>query len=124
MAFLSEFGVTEISQRLLTEALERHAPPSRKSAMGSSFLSGGYYAIPGSLRETTEFTIPAVLDKDLDRLLCLQRERKPFDGLIVPVPRRDALDTDERPASLPAHLAVASSALYSPTRGFGFEGEG
>lgn len=116
--FLVELGAGEVSQRSLSEALERHAPQGPDPLLWSPFLNGGYYAVPGSLREDSDFTRLAVLDGDLDELLRLQRDRSPFDGLLVPVPKRD-ISPEPRPAALPRHLWVAPSSRYSPTRGFG-----
>ncbi len=117
---LVELGASEVSQRSLSEALKRHAPPAPSTRAHAPFLSGGYYALPGSLREERDHTRLAVLDGDLDELLALKRRHAPYDGLLLPVPKR-AVKSEERPSELPRHLSVAPSSRYSPIRGFGVE---
>ncbi|MCA9702216.1 MAG: hypothetical protein KC431_32135 [Myxococcales bacterium] len=117
-ALLEGLGAAEVSQRRLAEALAEHAPAGPAAQPSASFLTGGYYAVPGSLREDTDYTVTAVLETDLDALLALKRARKTYDGLLVPVPRRHILDVESRPGELPRHIEIAPSRHYSQTRGF------
>lgn len=119
--FLEALGASEVSQRLLSEALERLAPLGPEARPCAPFLTGGYYATPGALRDTNDYTVQAVLDSDLDELLGLAGRRLPYDGLLVPVPRQRVIKLESRPAGLPRYIAVAPGAAYSPTRGFGLE---
>ena len=116
---LESLGGRDISQRDLAEALLELSPVGRDARATAPFLDGGYYAVRGSLREESEHTVTAVLNRDLDELLALVRERKPYDALLLPVPRKQAFALESRPAALPRHIEVADSRHYSPTRGFG-----
>jgi len=117
-AMLDALEVAELSQRGLAEALERHAPRGPEARPRSPFVSSGYYATPGSLREENDYTVPAVLDQDLDELLELARTRRPFDGLLLPVPKRHGHVPDPRPGDLPRYLQIAHGQYYSQSHGF------
>jgi CRISPR-associated endonuclease/helicase Cas3 len=57
----------------------------------AGFLDSGWYAMSQdeSFRDTTEFTVDAVLDADIDAYLGARQARDPMaEGFVVPVPRR------------------------------------
>jgi CRISPR-associated endonuclease/helicase Cas3 len=116
--FLADIGRGDISQRTLAESLERHAPEETKSEGSTAFLTGGYFATPGTFRDADEFTTPCVLDDELASVEALHRAGRPIDGWVLNVPRRTARMDSMRPAWLPAHLGVASAAHYDPMVGF------
>lgn len=118
--FLADFGDTEVSQRDLSEGLEAHSlgePDPRDSA---AFLLSGYYATPGSLRETDEHSKSCVLDRDLAAVVELRERRQPIDGYIVPAPKRKFIIEDDaaiRPARLPKYLGIVRARDYDPKIG-------
>ena len=120
-AFLTELTTLgEVSQRDLSVALERHTPPGRRSNGISAFLTGGYFATPGSLREETDYTVTSLLDSDIADYVRL-RGRGTAEGLLVPVPKGHVSryrDDASWPAGVPRHFGIASSIHYTPTRGF------
>lgn len=116
-AFLTELGAGEVSQHLLAEKLGKLAPPElRAKERVSRFLTGGYFATPGSLRDTDEHSKPAILASDLDAFLALRRAREPTDGLQLPVPRRWVEASTH--ADVPTWLGVADGSRYRTTLGF------
>jgi CRISPR-associated endonuclease/helicase Cas3 len=92
------------------------APPARSDEL-SSFLKSGPYAMAGEedFRDIEEFTMSAVLAKDVVEFAALQNAKEPTDGLIVPVPKRLGKERDPR---LPSYVAVASDEHYHPLIGF------
>ncbi len=122
--FLDDLGAGDLSQRRLREALERHAPQARVSDGSARFLDGGYFATPGDFRDADDFTLPCVLDGDLDAVRALVDAGHPYDGFVIGVPRRSAIERDPiSQAWLPRHLHVAASAAYENDRGFRTEGD-
>ncbi|HFE47484.1 MAG TPA: CRISPR-associated helicase Cas3', partial [Nannocystis exedens] len=120
--FLRDLGTAEVSQRRLTEALERHTPsPAHDMSMASRFITSGYYATPGSLREENDYSLTAVLNSDVEEVARRAERRESYDGFLVPVPKAWA-DTyeqnPERPSKLPRFLAIAQSRHYKVDRGF------
>jgi CRISPR-associated endonuclease/helicase Cas3 len=120
VTFLAEFGSSDVSQRQLAEALERHAKGEPLSDGSARFLESGYFAVRGEFRDIDEFALPCVLTTDLDEVKPLAKEHKPFDGYIVNVPKSHVLKPEdvERPAWLPKYLNLANGDLYSRKRGF------
>jgi CRISPR-associated endonuclease/helicase Cas3 len=119
--FLSGLGEGEVSQRRLAEALEKFAPPGWKPGVKPPFLTQGYYATPGSLREESDYAVTAVLNSDVEEVVGRLRRRESIDGFLLPVPRAwgDTYeDNPERPSELPRYLAIAQAKHYTPTRGF------
>lgn len=117
-SMLDELGEGDVSQRRLSEALEKHAREERDALGGSRFINAGYFATPGSFRDTDDFARPCLLDVDLPRAQVLREARQPMDGLIVAVPRARVLVDPVRPAWLPAHLGIAEASRYDPWLGF------
>lgn len=108
-----------ISQTSLEEALAAGPSPPQRADQLSSFSGSGPYAMSGDeqFREIEEFTVSAVLSKDVLDFVQLQGAKppRPTEGLILPVPRRLGRDRDSR---LPSYLAVAKDEHYHPLVGF------
>jgi CRISPR-associated endonuclease/helicase Cas3 len=114
--FLAEVaGPDRVSQERLEEALQRHGPRAARPDRWCSFLESGAYALGGeeTFRDIEEFTVPAVLGRDVEAFLRADRREQP--GFVLPVPRRLGRARDAR---LPRYLAVAPDAHYSPAVGF------
>lgn len=121
--FLRACSGRDVSQRDLAEGLAVHSPPGRQANGHARFLDGGYFATPGSLRDTDDAGAPVVLDRDLPRFRELDRRGEPTDGLRLTVPKKFATQVDE--PGLPSWLQVADASRYDPALGFlvGDEGE-
>jgi CRISPR-associated endonuclease/helicase Cas3 len=107
-----------VSQADLEAALEApYAPRQVELPKACQFLESGAYAKAreDTFRDIEEFTIPAVLDTDVQEFAAKQKARKPTDGLVVPVPRKLG---GKPPQELPAYMAIASSRHYHPLIGF------
>lgn len=121
-AFLAHLGAGSVSQRAMAEGLELFSLDEREADGSARFLDGGYFATPGSFRDTDEFTLPCVLTDDLDDVKdCLDKHR-PYDGFIIGVPKGFILGEDARLNWLPKYLNVADSNRYDRSRGFLTEG--
>lgn len=120
-AFLQEFGNVEISQRQLAEALERYAPPEREPDGSASFLDSGYYAMPGSFRDTDEFAVPCILDQDLDAVKTILNSSQKYEKekFIINVPKKWANQRTDQHNWLPKYFGVAQwEGHYDPEQGF------
>ena len=114
-AFLASLP-TEPSQRDLALALERHSPPERVAPPDAGrFLSGGYFAVPGDLRDVDDHGTAVVLDSDLEDVVEARRRRQPIDGWLLTVPHRHVREADPR---IPAWLRIADGRAYHPDLGF------
>ena len=117
--FLAE-TTGEVSQKYLAEKLEIHSITERYADGSSSFVYSGYWATSESFRDGINYSVSAILDKDLDEVKNLIEQRQPIDGFIVPIPKKYCLeDFKNRLENLPRYLAIASSQFYSEKRGFG-----
>jgi CRISPR-associated endonuclease/helicase Cas3 len=114
--FLNELSGQEISQRALAEALERHARGEPAADGSASFLDGGYFAVPGSFRDADERSQACVLDTDLSSVLAALRERRPYDGYVVNVPKN--VPVEPGPSGLPTFLRVVSANGYDEHLGY------
>ncbi len=117
-AFLAHLGTGDVSQRAMAEALEFFSLDEREADGTARFLEGGYFATPGSFRDTDEFALPCVLTGDLADVKDALDKHKPYDGFIISVPKAFLLAEDARPNWLPKYLRVADSNLYDSNRGF------
>ena len=113
--FLRAVDGHALSQSRLQELLEEYGPREIEVERYAAFLEGGPWACSreASLREGVDFTVPAILDRDVEAYLALRRARQPTDGLFVPVPRRLAR-TDPRLGSWPL---VGPVSHYDPQFG-------
>ncbi len=115
-------GLPRVSQSALEDALREFGPSRPDIPKASSFLESGAYAMSGdeSFRDIEQFTMPAILDSDVEEFLRLQSLRSPTDGFIVPVPNQKKyfLDQEDFPQRIPRYLRIASHTHYHPTLGF------
>jgi len=119
--FLNELGVTKISQHRLAQALEDHSRPERNADGSSSFLNSGYYATPGSFRDTDEFAVPCILDRDLEAVKTILDSPKKHEKekFIINVPQKCATQRTDEHHWLPKYLDVAQwEGHYDESRGF------
>jgi len=117
--FLTSFADRDVSQRDLAEGLAAHSPPGRQASGETRFLDGGYFATPGTLRDSDDAGAPVILDRDLPRFRELHRLREPTDGLRLTVPRKFARPAEE--SGLPTWLMLADGHRYDLTLGFNVE---
>lgn len=117
--FLSALGDGPVSQRSLAEGLEKHSIDEPRTDDSAAFLNGGYYATPGSLRDTDELSRSSVLDRDIDEVTERCRRKLTYDGFVVPAPKGFVLKDDEalRPSALPRFLGIVPAHLYDPEIG-------
>ncbi len=121
-AFLTALGDAEVSQSRLAQCLADHAPGEPLADGGARFLDSGYYATAGSLRDIEEFNESCVLDDDLAALRPLVDTHGSWDGYVLPVPRKEVLPEDAKPAWLPKWVNVARASRYNATDGYIKEG--
>lgn len=106
-----------VNQLQLESALEELAcdvpVPTR-----CQFLESGPYADGNEdcFRDLDEFTIPGVLLSDCDAFAQLKASGQSTDGLILPIPKKYALQ--QRDPRLPKYLCVAPDAHYHDLLGF------
>ena len=112
--FVNTLAGKVFSQADLEAMMEKHQPVQREPERFSSFLESGCYAMSYPYREGEEFTVPAVLDRDIEEWRFAVERGRPTDGLIVPIPQRFAISD----ASLGKFLKKAPSAHYHPAYGF------
>ena len=108
--FINELGSGDISQKRLAEALEKFANEERKADGLPSFFTSGYFATAGSFRDTDEYSVPCILDRDLDevkRRIESKPKKETYDGFIINVPRKGVTPPDDKPSWLPKYLGVA-----------------
>ena len=120
--FLREYSGRDVSQRDLADGLAEHSPPGRLSNGHARFLDGGYFATPGSIRDSDDVGAPVILDRDLARFRELDRRGDPTDGLRLTVPKKFARKVDE--PGLPSWLQVADGSRYDTALGFLVADEG
>ncbi|MBW4623716.1 MAG: CRISPR-associated helicase Cas3' [Cyanosarcina radialis HA8281-LM2] len=119
--FLQQLSHAEVSQRQFAEALEHYSPPEREADGSSRFLESGYYAIPGSFRDTDEFSVPCILDKDLEAVKAIldSTEKYRKEPFIINVPKKWVNPKDSYPSWLPKYLSVATwEGHYDEESGF------
>jgi CRISPR-associated endonuclease/helicase Cas3 len=119
--FLASLGDGKISQYRLAQGLEEFARKERCADGMAAFLTSGYFATPGSFRDTDEFTMPCILDRDLEIVKGIMapksQEKYRKEQYIINVPRKWA-QFDNKAAWMPKYLGVAPSEKYSENRGF------
>jgi len=119
--FLDELGCTRISQHRLAQALEDHSRQERTANGTAPFLTSGYYATPGSFRDTEEFAVPCILDKDLEEVKAILDSPKKHEKekFIINVPKKWAVQPTDEHQWLPKYLRVAQwEGNYNELRGF------
>ena len=117
-AFLKELGGSDVSQQQLAELMKDYSIAERTADGNARFLEGGYFATPGIFRDTDDFAVPCILERDFDAVKALIKSHKPYDGFKINVPKKWADLGDIRPDWLPKYLGVASWERYHLERGF------
>ena len=102
------------SQSDLEATMEKYQPIQREPERFSSFLESGSYAMSYPYREGGGFTVPAVLDSDVEAWRSAMECGQPTDGFVVPVPQRFAVPN----SSLGKFLKTAPATHYHPAYGF------
>jgi CRISPR-associated endonuclease/helicase Cas3 len=119
--FLNNLGNGEISQKRLADAMEKYTSEERNADGSSPFLDSGYFATMGSFRDTDEYAVPCILDRDLDEVKQLMefKPKKPYDGFIINVPHNAVNPPDKKPSWLPKYLRLAQwEGNYDERSGF------
>ncbi|QZZ22742.1 CRISPR-associated helicase Cas3' [Leptothermofonsia sichuanensis E412] len=119
--FLDELGMARISQYRLAQALEDHSRQERNADGTAPFLTSGYYATPGSLRDTEEFAVPCILDQDLEAVKAILDSPKKHEKekFIINVPKKWATQRTDEHHWLPKYLQIAQwDGHYDKSRGF------
>jgi CRISPR-associated endonuclease/helicase Cas3 len=111
-SFLEALHNRTVSQKELQILLEQYGPAEIEVEKYAAFLESGPWAVSReeSLRDTNDYTVNAVLDKDLLTYFEMKKEKQATDGLFVPVPKRFAR-MDKFPPTAP-------SIYYRPEFGF------
>ena len=112
--FVNALDGKVLSQADLEVTMEKHQTIQREPERFSSFLESGCYAMSYPYREEEEFTVPAILDSDIEEWRSSVKERRPTDGFVVPVPQRFAISN----SSLGKFLKEAPSTHYHVVYGF------
>ena len=107
-----------VSQQMLADALVAHSVEEAEVLATARFLTAGYYAIEGSLRDESDHLAAAVLDSDLDELNSRLARKQPIDGFLLSAPRKALLPADERPSWLPRYVGVVDAGRYDADLGF------
>jgi len=119
--FLQHLSHGEVSQHQLAEALENYSTPEREADRSARFLESGYYAIPGSFRNIDEFSVPCILDKDLDTVKAILNSSEKYrkEPFIIDVPKKWVNPKETYPSWLPKYLSVATwEGHYNEASGF------
>jgi CRISPR-associated endonuclease/helicase Cas3 len=118
--FINYIKGEKISQAQLAQALEKYSPAEPFADGSSQFLQGDYWATSKNFRDTNDYSVDAILSSDLQVVEKLIEHKKPYDGYIVPIPKRLAIwKWKGRPEKLSNYLAIADESLYCSRRGFG-----
>ncbi|MBK8255723.1 MAG: CRISPR-associated helicase Cas3' [Polyangiaceae bacterium] len=115
--FLADVEGKDLGQIDLASGL-RHVPAQSHGNAPARFESGGYYAVPGQLRDIEESGCTAILDTHVDEVRALLERRSAIDEHLLSIPRRDAVTDDPRLSALPRYLALAPASHYDSLRGF------
>ena len=119
--FLQDLSYEEVSQRQLAQALENYSTLEREADGSARFLESGYYAIPGSFRNIDEFSVPCILDKDLDTVKAILNSSEKYrkERFIIDVPKKWVNPKETYPSWLPKYLSVATwEGHYNEASGF------
>lgn len=113
--FVAAIQGATISQTRLEELLEQYGPNEPEPERIAAFIDDGYWSRGGreDLRDSLDFSVPAILDAHIERYLRASKDKKPTDGFVVPVPRKLA-QSDPRLG----WLKVAPASHYDPRYGF------
>ena len=113
-SFVNALDGKVFSQSDLEATMEKYQPVQREPERFSSFLESGSYAMSYLYREGEGFTVPAVLDSDVEAWRSAVKRGQPTDGFVVPIPKRFAVPN----SSLGKLLKTAPATHYHPAYGF------
>jgi CRISPR-associated endonuclease/helicase Cas3 len=120
--FLAELSHQSISQYQLAMALENYSKAERDADGSARFLDSGYYATPGSFRDTDEYSVPCILDTDLEAVKAILKSKETYkkEPFLISVPKKWANRETEHHSWLPKYIGVAETAGHydNPERGF------
>lgn len=119
--FLEALAEGPASQNRLAELLETYADNAAEVEKYSAFLSSAPWASSREeqLSGDANLSLQAILESDLEMFYQLRRDKKPFDGLVLPVPKYPLeLRTPVKPSGLPVYLHLARSGHYDEQYGF------
>jgi CRISPR-associated endonuclease/helicase Cas3 len=120
-SFIQDLRDRAISQRDLAEKLEHYSPPERITDGSTRFLDSGYYAIPGSFRDTDDYAVPCILDRDLETVKAILESKETYrkEPYLISIPKRWATARTEAHHWLPKYLQVAPwEGHYQEDQGF------
>lgn len=105
-----------VSQQYLESLLEEYGPRERELYDLARFIDDGPWAEGGrdGFRDVEEWTVQALLDRDVEQYLQRRARRQPTDGLLLPVPNRFG----RAETRLPSWLRVADASHYEERFGF------
>lgn len=114
--FLSEIDGKTVSQFFLGELMEKYTASSVEVEKYSAFLENGPWAKSRehSLRDELDYSVNAISSSDIAEFFRLRKEKKPIDGLIVPVPKKFATPHP----NLGRFTPVVDATHYHPLYGF------
>lgn len=113
--FMDAIDGRDISQSQLAALLEAHGPAETEVEKYAAFLESGAWmdSRETNLRDIRDFTVNALLDSDISEYFELRKDARPFDGLLVPAPRKIVRDHP----NLGRFPLVAPSSHYDPQYG-------
>lgn len=90
--FIAAIQGDTVSQTRLEELLEQFGPNAPEPDRFAAFIEDGYWSRGGreDLRDGLDFSVPAILDEDIESFLQSIKHKKPTDGFVVPVPKQFA----------------------------------
>jgi CRISPR-associated endonuclease/helicase Cas3 len=120
--FIGELSAQSISQYQLAEALEKYSQQEPNADGSARFLDSGYYATPGSFRATDDFSVPCILDCDIEAIKAIWDSPEKYlkEGYMINVPKKFAQWETEDHSWLSKYIGIAPSAGHydNPSRGF------
>lgn len=102
------------SQAQLARMLDALPADTFESDEAGQFLTGGYFAVPGSFRDEDQHSMQCICDTDLSSVRQALLKKAPIDGYIIPAPRHQTL---EAPPGLPRYLGLVDGRAYSSLLG-------
>jgi CRISPR-associated endonuclease/helicase Cas3 len=86
--FVHKINGRKISQLELEQLLDELTANMSEVEKYNAFFGDGPWAKTRDIADYNNQCVQAILDRDIERFFELRKQRKPFDGLIVPVPRK------------------------------------
>lgn len=113
--FIAAIQGSTVSQTRLEELLEQFGPDAPEPERIAAFIDDGYWSRSGreDLRDGLDFSVPAILDGDIEHYLQAIKDKTPTDGFVIPVPKKLA-QSDPRLG----WMKSAPVSHYDPSYGF------